>query len=181
MRIKLAKPDARLFGFLAWTRYSAIVPEGMYQQVSAGREGIGTGPFRLVNFTPGQGTEYVAYANYRKKGLPYLNQLSLPTMPDEQARIAALRAGAIDGATLSPDGARTFQGNSNFTVLRGLTAAFRELQMTQKIGERTSRGTTRASGRRSTSRSTGRRSSTASTTGSASTRGTCRRGTGRGR
>ena len=107
----------------------------MYQQVNAGREGIGTGPFRLVSFTPGQGTEYVAYGNYRKKGLPYLNQLSLPTMPDEQARIAALRAGAIDGATLSADGARSFQGNSNFVVLRGLTAAFRELQMTQKLGE----------------------------------------------
>jgi peptide/nickel transport system substrate-binding protein len=128
VRIKLKKPDARLFGFLAWTRYSAIVPEGMYQQVNAGREGIGTGPFRLTSFTPGQGTEYQAYANYRKKGLPYLSQLSLPTMPDEQARIAALRAGALDGA-------RTFQGNSNFTVLRGLTAAFRELQMTQKAGE----------------------------------------------
>jgi len=135
VRIKLKKPDARLFGFLAWTRYSAIVPEGMYQQVNAGREGIGTGPFRLTSFTPGQGTEYQAYTNYRKKGLPYLSQLSLPTMPDEQARIAALRAGAIDGATLSPDGARTFQGNSSFTVLRGLTAAFRELQMTQKAGE----------------------------------------------
>lgn len=135
VRIKLKKPDARLFGFLAWTRYSAIVPEGMYQQVNAGREGIGTGPFRLTSFTPGQGTEYQAYTNYRKKGLPYLSQLSLPTMPDEQARIAALRAGAIDGATLSADGARTFQGNSNFTVLRGLTAAFRELQMTQKAGE----------------------------------------------
>ncbi len=135
VRIKLKKPDARLFGFLAWTRYSAIVPEGMYQQVNAGREGIGTGPFRLTSFTPGQGTEYQAYANYRKKGLPYLSQLSLPTMPDEQARIAALRAGAIDGATLSADGAKTFQGNSNFTVLRGLTAAFRELQMTQKAGE----------------------------------------------
>ena len=135
VRLKLKKPDARLFGFLAWTRYSAIVPEGMYQQVNAGREGIGTGPFRLTSFTPGQGTEYQAYTNYRKKGLPYLSQLSLPTMPDEQARIAALRAGAIDGATLSPDGARTFQGNSSFTVLRGLTAAFRELQMTQKPGE----------------------------------------------
>lgn len=135
VRIKLKKPDARLFGFLAWTRYSAIVPEGMYQQVNAGREGIGTGPFKLVSFTPGQGTEYQAYTNYRKKGLPYLSQLSLPTMPDEQARIAALRAGAIDGATLSADGAKSFQGNSNFTVLRGLTAAFRELQMTQKAGE----------------------------------------------
>jgi peptide/nickel transport system substrate-binding protein len=135
VRIKLKKPDARLYGFLAWTRYSAIVPEGMYQQVNAGREGIGTGPFRLVSFTPGQGVEYAAYSGYRKKGLPYLSQLALPTMPDEQARIAALRAGAIDGATLSADGAKTFQGNSNFVILRGLTAAFRELQMTQKDGE----------------------------------------------
>lgn len=135
VRLKLKKPDARLYGFLAWARYSAIVPEGMYQQVNAGREGIGTGPFRLVNFTPGQGVEYVANPSYRKRGLPYLNQLSLPTLPDEQARIAALRAGAIDGATLSADGARAFQGNSNFTVLRGLTAAFRELQFTIKQGE----------------------------------------------
>jgi peptide/nickel transport system substrate-binding protein len=135
VRFRMAKPDARLFGFLAWTRYSPIVPEGMYQQVNAGREGIGTGPFRLVSYVPGQGVEYAAYANYRKKGLPYLNQLSLPTLPDEQARIAALRAGAIDGATLSADGARSFQGNRNYVVLRGLTAAFRELQITQKTGE----------------------------------------------
>jgi len=135
VRFKMTKPDARLFGFLAWTRYSPIVPEGLYQQVNAGREGIGTGPFRLVSFVPGQGAEYTAYADYRKKGLPYLSALSLRTLPDEQARIAALRAGAIDGATLSPDGARTFQGDSNFVVLRGLTAAFRELQITQKVGE----------------------------------------------
>ena len=47
VRFKLKKPDARVFGFLAWARYSSIVPEGMYDQVSAGRQGIGTGPFRL--------------------------------------------------------------------------------------------------------------------------------------
>jgi peptide/nickel transport system substrate-binding protein len=135
VRIRLSKPDARLFGYFAWTRYSAIVPEGMYQQVNAGREGIGTGPFRLVSYVPGQGVEYARFANYRKRGQPFLNQLSLRTLPDEQSRIAALRAGAIDGATLSADGARSFQGNNQFRVLRGLTAAFRELQMTQKPGE----------------------------------------------
>jgi peptide/nickel transport system substrate-binding protein len=135
VRIRLTKPDARLFGYFAWTRYSAIVPEGMYQQVNAGREGIGTGPFRLVSYVPGQGVEYTRFANYRKRGQPFLNQLSLRTLPDEQARIAALRAGAIDGATLSADGARSFQNNNQFRILRGLTAAFRELQMTQKPGE----------------------------------------------
>lgn len=132
VRLNLKKPDARLFGFLAWTRYSAIVPEGMYDQVNAAREGIGTGPFRLVSYTPGQGVEYVANPTYRKKGLPYLSALSLPVLADEQSRIAALRAGAIDGATLSPDGARTFLNNPNFTVLRGLTAGRRPGSMVRR-------------------------------------------------
>ena len=95
VRFKLAKPDARLFGFLAWTRYSAIVPEGMYQQVNAGREGIGTGPFRLVSFVPGQGVEYTAYANYRKPGLPYLERAVAADAPR--------RAGAHRGAARRGD------------------------------------------------------------------------------
>jgi len=130
VRIKLKKPDARLFGFLAWTRYSAIVPEGMYQQVNAGREGIGTGPFRLTSFTPGQGTEYQAYTNYRKKGLPYLSQLSLPTMPDEQARIAALRAGAIDGATLSADEAISSKRSTSMLIGNAPTCTTRSRKVT---------------------------------------------------
>jgi peptide/nickel transport system substrate-binding protein len=134
-RMKLKAPDARIYGFLAWNRYSPIVPAGMYQQVNAGREGIGTGPFRLVEFTPNDKVEYVRYQNYWKSGRPYLQNLTLKTLPDEQARVAALRAGAIDGATLSADSARALANVRNLKVLRGLTAAFRELQMTLKEGE----------------------------------------------
>jgi peptide/nickel transport system substrate-binding protein len=134
-RMKLKASDARIYGFLAWNRYSPIVPAGMYQQVNAGREGIGTGPFKLVSFTPNDAVEYVRYTNYWKKGHPYLNALTLKTLPDEQARVAALRAGAVDGATLSPDSAKALSGVSSLKVLKGLTAAFRELQMTLKNGE----------------------------------------------
>ena len=134
-RFKLKAPDARIYGFLAWNRYSPIVPEGMYQQVNAGRQGIGTGPFRLVDFTPNDKTEYVRNTDYWKPGLPYLDALTLKTIPDEQARVAALRAGAIDGATLSADSARAINGTRGLRVLKGLTAAFRELQMTLKEGE----------------------------------------------
>ena len=35
------------------------------------------------------------------QGLPYLDAINYKIIPDEQARIAALRAGAIDGATVS--------------------------------------------------------------------------------
>ena len=132
LRMNLKNPDARVFGYLAWNRYSAMVPEGMYGQVNAGREGIGTGPFRLVEYQPNSHVEYVRHQNYWKKGLPYLDALSFKVLPDEQARVAALRAGAIDGGTFSADSAKALGQDRSLKVLRGLTAAFRELQFTIK-------------------------------------------------
>jgi peptide/nickel transport system substrate-binding protein len=136
LRMRLKTPDARVFGYLAWGRYSPIVPEGMYQQVNPGREGIGTGPFRLVTYVPNDRLEFVRNPRFWRQGQPYLNGVNFKVLTDEQARIAALRAGAIDGATLSADGARAFRGNSSFRVLSNFTAAFRELQMTWKPGDR---------------------------------------------
>ena len=136
LRMRLKTPDARVFGYLAWSRYSPIVPEGMYDQVNPGREGIGTGPFRLITYVPNDRLEFVRFPRFWRQPQPYLNAVNFKVLTDEQSRIAALRAGAIDGATLSPDSVRQFRGNSNFRVLSNFTAAFRELQMTWKPGER---------------------------------------------
>jgi peptide/nickel transport system substrate-binding protein len=136
LRMRLKNADARVFGYLAWNRYSAMVPEGMYGQVNAGREGIGTGPFRLLEYQPNSHVEFARYQNYWKRGLPYLDALSFKILPDEQARVAALRAGAIDGGTFSADSAKALGQNRSLKVLRGLTAAFRELQMTIKPGDK---------------------------------------------
>lgn len=135
LRLKLLKPDATLYGYLAWSRYSPIVPEGMYDHLNPAREGIGTGPFKLVSYKPNDAVQYVRNTRFWRKGLPYLDALTLKVLTDEQARIAALRAGAIDGATLSPDAARQFQGRKGFKVLSNYTAAFRELQFTVKAGD----------------------------------------------
>ncbi|HUP32234.1 MAG TPA: ABC transporter substrate-binding protein [Gaiellaceae bacterium] len=136
LRMRLRTPDARVFGYLAWGRYSPIVPEGMYQQVNPGREGIGTGPFRLVTYVPNDRLEFVRNPRFWRQPQPFLNAVNFKVLTDEQARIAALRAGAIDGATLSADSARQFRNNNNFRVLSNFTAAFRELQMTWKPGAR---------------------------------------------
>ena len=136
LRMKLKNPDARVFGYLAWNRYSAMVPEGMYNQVNAGREGIGTGPFKLVEYQPNSHVDYVRHQAYWKKGKPYLDALTFKILTDEQARVAALRANAIDGGTFSADSARALSRDRNLKVLRGLTAAFRELQFTIKPGEK---------------------------------------------
>jgi len=64
-----------------------------------------------------------------------MDAMTLKILSDEQARVAALRAGAIDGCTLTVDVARSLAGNRDLTVLKGPNAAFRELQMTIKTGE----------------------------------------------
>ena len=131
-RLNLKTRDARVFGFLAWGRYSPIVPAGLYDQINVARNAIGTGPYRMVGFNPNDRVEYVANKDFWKKGQPYMDAMTLKTLPDEQARIAALRAGAIDGATVSSDGANALKSDGNLVVLKGGTAAFRELQFTIK-------------------------------------------------
>jgi peptide/nickel transport system substrate-binding protein len=134
-RLRLKAPDARVFGFLAWGRYSPIVPAGLYDQINVSRNAIGTGPYRMVGFDPNDKVEYVRNQRFWKQGLPYMEAMTLKTLPDEQARIAALRAGSIDGATVSADSAAALRNDRNLVVLKGGTAAFRELQMTLKPGE----------------------------------------------
>jgi ABC-type transport system substrate-binding protein len=135
VRLDLSAPDARVIGFFAWQRYGAIVPEGLYDQINTSRQAIGTGPYRLTNFTPLDRVELVRNPNFWKNGQPYMDAITMKVMTDEQARVAALRAGAIDGATLSVDVARSLRGDSNLQVLSNTNAAFRELQMTLKPGK----------------------------------------------
>ena len=134
VRLKLSAPDARIAGFFAWQRYGPIVPEGLYDQINVSRNAIGTGPYKMVGFAPLDRVELVRNESFWKPGQPYMDAITLKVMTDEQARVAALRAGAIDGATLSVDVARSLRGDGNLQVLSNLNAAFRELQMTIKPG-----------------------------------------------
>jgi peptide/nickel transport system substrate-binding protein len=136
LRMHLKSPDARIYGYLAWQRYSSIVPRDMYKDVNAATQGIGTGPYKLDGaYVPNDHLSFVRNPDYWKKGLPYLDAILYRIITDEQARIAALRAGAIHGATVSVDSARALRGVNGLKVLKGLTAAFRELQFTIKEGE----------------------------------------------
>ena len=132
VRLRLKTRDARVFGFLAWGRYSPIVPAGLYDQINVSRNAIGTGPYRMVGYNPNDRVEYVANRSFWKSGQPYMDAMTLKTLTDEQSRVAALRAGSIDGATVSSDAAKTLANDSSLVVLKGGTAAFRELQFTIK-------------------------------------------------
>src|SRR5262245_16148393 len=134
--MNLKAPDARVYGYLAWGRYSSVVPNGMYQMLDPATNGIGTGPFKLQgSYVPNSGFTLVRNPNFWKSGLPYLDGITFKVITDEQTRVAALRAGSIQGATVTADSAAALNGANGLTVLHGLNAAFRELQMTIKSGE----------------------------------------------
>lgn len=56
---------------------------------------IGTGPFKLENFTPGQSTTLVRNESYWGDP-PLLDKVVFNVIPDEATRIAALQAGDVD-------------------------------------------------------------------------------------
>jgi peptide/nickel transport system substrate-binding protein len=62
---------------------------------------VGTGPFRLTEFTPGERVVLEAYENYWQTDdngiqLPYLDKLTFVPIQDSGQRVAALQAGDID-------------------------------------------------------------------------------------
>jgi len=133
--LHLKQSDARVIGFFAWQRYAPIVPEGLYDQINVARNAIGTGPYRMLGYEPNDRVEYVRNQRYWKSGQPYMDSMQLKILGDEQARVAALRAGAIDGCTLTVEVARSLANDRSLRVLKGNNAAFRELQMTIKTGQ----------------------------------------------
>jgi peptide/nickel transport system substrate-binding protein len=123
VKMAMAKVDPTIPGVLAWGGYSPIVPEGIYDRINVLSEGIGTGPFRLVEYVQDDRIVYEAFPDYWKPGIPCIKTLTLKALTDEQARVAALRAGEIDGGTFSADVARTLRNDDTLEVQSGLTSS----------------------------------------------------------
>jgi peptide/nickel transport system substrate-binding protein len=132
VKINLREPDPSLVGYSTWTRYSNIMPTGMADQINVLAEAVGTGPFKLTEFTSDDRAVLAKNPDYWGPNKPYLDEIILEFLPDEQARVAALRSGTIDGGTFSPDVVRTLEGDDELTVLSGLQANHREIQVTTK-------------------------------------------------
>jgi peptide/nickel transport system substrate-binding protein len=78
-----------------------IVPRHLYDGTDSStnqhnRMPIGTGPFQLTNWTPGDSMTFQRYDHYWKAGQPYLDGIVIKIIPDGTSRIAALKAGDVD-------------------------------------------------------------------------------------
>src|SRR5262249_9775639 len=75
-------------------RQVRVVPRDKIATLTA--EPIGTGPFKLKSFKPGDRIELVKNEDYFVKGTPLLDEIIFRIMPEGAAQVAALDTGEID-------------------------------------------------------------------------------------
>lgn len=76
--------------------YVVVVSRQLVEKPGLSNAAIGTGPFKLAERLPAQRVVLERNADYFIKDAPHLSRVTFRIMPDDSARMAALRAGEID-------------------------------------------------------------------------------------
>ena len=84
---------------------------------------VGTGPFKFVEWMPGDHITLTKFGDYHRKGIPYLDKVTFKFIGDPSAQIASLKAGDIDAIAydVSPENALLLEKDPKFKVLNGYT------------------------------------------------------------
>jgi peptide/nickel transport system substrate-binding protein len=130
VRCTLKSPDGTILDALG--QYVAgIVPVG-YSPTAVGKASpnIGTGPYKVQSFTPGQQSVHVRNANYWRTGQPYFDKVVIIDFPDDTARVNALLGGQVDAITdVPPAQVAVINGHGGTKILESPSAGWRPICM----------------------------------------------------
>ena len=121
VRLKMKKPTPIALEFLAGPLliypneyYAEVGPDGM------GKAPVGTGPYKLLEFKPGDSTVFVRNQDYfsdSPKGRPEIGRIVQRTIPDQNTRIAELLSGRLDWIWKVPnDQAERMKNSPRLTI-----------------------------------------------------------------
>jgi len=112
----------------------AIVPEGFETPRGVTAEGaIGTGPWKVTSYYPGEQTEYVANRDYWGEG-PYADKLTIIEFADPTAKLNALLGGSVDHlAFLDTSQATTIENTPGYQLLEAKTGGFNPYTMAMDL------------------------------------------------
>lgn len=89
-----------------------------------GRNVVGTGPYKLVRWTPGSRIELQRFDQFKQwrddalnKGLPHADKVTLTVIREDSVALAALETGELTGATLQADIIDRFAHDPAFKVI----------------------------------------------------------------
>ncbi len=104
------EPFAGLLAALGGFWGFIISEAGIKKHGDLNKAALGTGPFMLVDWKVEQQLALKKNPYYWKKGLPYVDELVIRTIPDEANIVAALRTGQIHHAFI--------EDNKNYNLLK---------------------------------------------------------------
>lgn len=118
VRVELEKPHTAFLAALAHIT-AAIIPMKEFKDGSFDptRQMMGSGPFMVSVHKPKESWTLVRNPYYWRKGYPKVDTLNVLIIPDEAARVAALRDGRIDYSSFAnPDIGRLVAGDNKLAV-----------------------------------------------------------------
>jgi peptide/nickel transport system substrate-binding protein len=116
VRISFDAPARSAFDMLSFT-YMAD-PEVTSTATATVTQFVGTGPFRVQEWQPGDHLTVLANPTYWQPGKPYLDQVELRMFRDPPAAVAALEAGAVDWLGGAPGAdARRLRDDPGYQVI----------------------------------------------------------------
>jgi peptide/nickel transport system substrate-binding protein len=92
VQVPLYSPNNRLYDQFIYGNSAMVIQNGAKQF----EKPIGTGPYKLQSFTPGQQSVLTANRDYWDHPYPYPDQLEIVSIDDDTARVNALASGAVD-------------------------------------------------------------------------------------
>ncbi|MGE3910745.1 MAG: ABC transporter substrate-binding protein [Chloroflexota bacterium] len=114
----LSAPYAPLLAVLASLRGSAIAPRKWLSSSRTDTKltAVGSGPYKLAEYVPRSHVRYLRHREYWERSLPYLDEVTLQIVPDEQARLDGLRAGQFSATAVSPETALRLRADPTVPV-----------------------------------------------------------------
>src|SRR5690348_4199628 len=98
--------------------------------IGQAKPNIGTGPYKVQSFTPGQQSVHVRNPNYWRSGQPYFDKVVVIDFPEDTARVNALLGGQVDAITdVPPAQVAVVNGHSGTKVLESPSAAWTPICM----------------------------------------------------
>ncbi|HVL25235.1 MAG TPA: ABC transporter substrate-binding protein [Thermomicrobiales bacterium] len=114
------------------SNYAAIVPAD--ESIDLQTTMVGTGAFKMQEYTKDTQTILAANADYYEDGVPKLATVTHKILPDESARVAAIRTGEIQLTTLvDPVSVESASGSEGVQIIEQDTADYYLLGLNCKV------------------------------------------------
>ncbi len=97
VRFNLNAPDPILLRNMAQCRFAAVVPQEVVAKHGDLKSvQVGTGPWTVKQYVPGDFTIFERFDDYWDKGYPRIDTMKFQVIKDEISRLSAVRKGAVD-------------------------------------------------------------------------------------